>query len=70
MSRLEKDKMELRNAREVAEKNYLIVSNDNNALQIKLDNLEHLFIKNSNGRKNISQEYMNTNLVAENKMVR
>jgi hypothetical protein len=29
-----------RNAKEVAEKNYHIVMNDNNALQIKLENLE------------------------------
>jgi len=30
----------IRNAKEVAEKNYHIVMNDNNALQIKLENLE------------------------------
>jgi hypothetical protein len=43
----------------------MIVSNDNNALQIKLENLEQLFIKNSNtGKKNINQEYMNCNLMA------
>jgi kinesin family protein 12 len=49
----------------------MIVSNDNNALQIKLENLEQLFIKNStSGKKNISKEYMNCNLIAENKMIR
>lgn len=49
----------------------MIVSNDNNALQIKLENLELLFIKNStSGKKNINQEYMNCNLIAENKIVR
>lgn len=30
---------ELRNAREVAEKNYHVVMNNNNALQIKLENI-------------------------------
>lgn len=48
----------------------MIVSNDNNALQIKLENLEQLFIKNSNTKKNINQEYMNCNLLAENKMIK
>jgi kinesin family member 12 len=64
MTRLEHENQELRNAREVAEKNYMIVNNDNNALQIKLENLEELFIKNSTTKKNINQEYINCNLVA------
>ncbi len=46
----------------------MIVSNDNNALQIKLDNLEDLFIRNPNG-KNINEEYMNINLITENKVI-
>lgn len=70
MSRLEHENQELRNAREVAEKNYMIVNNDNNALQIKLENLEELFIKNSTTKKNINQEYINCNLMAENKMIK
>lgn len=71
MARLGIENQELRNARQVAQKNYMIVSNDNNALQIKLQNLEQLFIKNStSGKKNINQEYMNCNLVAENKMIK
>lgn len=48
----------------------MIVSNDNNALQIKLENLEQLFIKNSTAKKNINQEYINCNLLAENKLIR
>jgi len=39
----------LRNAREIAETNYHIVMNDNNALQIKLENLENVFIGKNNG---------------------
>ena len=54
----------------MAEKNYMIVNNDNNALQIKLENLEELFIKNSTTKKNINQEYINCNLMAENKMIK
>jgi len=48
----------------------MIVNNDNNALQIKLENLEELFIKNSTTKKNINQEYINCNLMAENKMIK
>lgn len=70
MSRLEVENQELRNGREIAEKNYMIVANDNNALQIKLENLEHLFIKNSSSKKNMNQEYMNINLAAENKSLK
>lgn len=45
--------------------------NDNNALQIKLDNLEQLFIKSStNGKKALNEEYMNSNLMAENKLIK
>ena len=48
----------------------MIVNNDNNALQIKLENLEDLFIKNSTTKKNINQQYVNCNLMAENKMIK
>ena len=48
----------------------MIVSNDNNALQIKLENLQDLFIKNSTSKKNMNQEYINCNLMAENKMIK
>jgi hypothetical protein len=40
MNRIRKENDELRNSKEMAEKNYHIVMNDNNALQIKLENLE------------------------------
>ena len=39
ITRLRQENEELRRAREVAEKNYQIVMNDNNALNIKLENL-------------------------------
>ena len=43
---------ELRNAREVAEKNYHIIMNDNNALQIKLENLGKSIIKKKRMKDN------------------
>jgi len=46
LTRLKQENDELRNAKDVAEKNYHIVMNDNNALQIKLENLEQVFIGN------------------------
>jgi kinesin family member 12 len=39
VNRLKKENDELRYSRDVAEKNYHILMNDNNALQIKLENL-------------------------------
>ena len=32
--------------------------------------MEELFIKNSTGKKNLNQEYINCNLLAENKMIK
>ena len=46
LQRLKKENEELRYSRDVAEKNYHILMNDNNALQIKLENLENVFIGN------------------------
>lgn len=40
INRLKQENDELRNSKDIAEKNYHIVMNDNNALQIKLENLE------------------------------
>jgi hypothetical protein len=42
MNRLKHENEELRNAKEMAEKNYHLVMNDNNALQLKLENLGKL----------------------------
>jgi len=46
INQLKKENEELRQARDLAEKNYHILMNDNNALNIKLDNLENVFIGN------------------------
>ncbi len=47
LDRIKQENIQLRNAREVAERNYHAVMNDNNALQIKLGNLENVFIGNN-----------------------
>lgn len=39
LNRMKSENEELRNAREIAEKNYHVVMNNNNALQIKLENI-------------------------------
>jgi kinesin family protein 12 len=70
VNRLKKENEELRFARDVAEKNYHILMNDNNALQIRLENLENVFIGNpiqkgemDNKQKNrIEDEFMITNV--------
>ena len=46
LNRLKNESEELRSAREMAEKNYHIVMNDNNALQIKLENLGRFVVDN------------------------
>ena len=68
LDRLKSENEEIRNARELAEKNYQIVMNDNNALNLKLENLENVFIGNpiSKGNTNaqqrlLSDEYMTAN---------
>ncbi|KRX04696.1 P-loop containing nucleoside triphosphate hydrolase [Pseudocohnilembus persalinus] len=71
MNRLNMENSELRSAREVAEKNYHVIMNDNNALQIKLENLERVFIGNpqSKGDTNkdkLSKDYMSSTLILEN----
>lgn len=60
---------ELKNAKEVAEKNYQILMNDNHALNIKLENLENVFIGNpiqkgdqKNQQALMSDEYMASNV--------
>eukprot|EP00825_Cyclidium_porcatum_P038331 TRINITY_DN4421_c0_g1_i4.p1 TRINITY_DN4421_c0_g1~~TRINITY_DN4421_c0_g1_i4.p1 ORF type:complete len:230 (+),score=45.51 TRINITY_DN4421_c0_g1_i4:124-813(+) len=70
--RIRQENDELRNGREVAEKNYHVVMNDNNALQIKLENLEKVFIGNpgnkgdGNNKNKMSEEYMTSVLMLEN----
>lgn len=73
LDRLKTENEEIRNAKELAEKNYQIVMNDNNALNLKLENLESVFIgnpitKGNNGTEQrlLSDEYMTANLLAEN----
>lgn len=73
LDRLKTENEEIRNAKELAEKNYQIVMNDNNALNLKLENLENVFIggpimKGNTGteQKLLSDEYMTANLLAEN----
>jgi hypothetical protein len=73
LDRLKTENEEIRNAKELAEKNYQIVMNDNNALNLKLENLENVFIgnpitKGHNGTEQrlLSDEYMTANLLAEN----
>jgi hypothetical protein len=68
---LKQDNDELRNAKDVAEKNYHIVMNDNNALQIKLENLEQVFIgnpvaKGDQDKQRLQEEYMSSALLIEN----
>jgi hypothetical protein len=50
LNRLAAENDNLRNARDVAEMNYQYVMNENNALQIKLANLENIFIGGPGGR--------------------
>eukprot|EP00697_Spironema_sp_BW2_P012623 gnl/Spiro4/29223_TR14293_c0_g1_i1.p1 gnl/Spiro4/29223_TR14293_c0_g1~~gnl/Spiro4/29223_TR14293_c0_g1_i1.p1 ORF type:complete len:657 (+),score=-29.84 gnl/Spiro4/29223_TR14293_c0_g1_i1:112-1971(+) len=74
VTRLKKENEELRYSRDIAEKNYHILMNDNNALQIKLENLENVFIgnpiqkgDNSNKPRNrIEDEFMISTLMNEN----
>ena len=56
LDRLKQENEELRNAKELAEKNYQIVMNDNNALNLKLENLENVFIGNPISKGNHSAE--------------
>lgn len=59
----------LRDAKDSAEKNYQIAINDNHALNMKLENLESVFIGNpipkgdaKNQQRLISDEYMASNV--------
>jgi kinesin family member 12 len=60
---------ELRGTNEVTAKNYQIVLNDNHALNVKLENLENVFIGNpiqkgdhKSQQRLISDEYMASNV--------
>lgn len=69
IARLKTDNDDLRSAKDLAEKNYQIVLNDNHALNVKLENLESVFIgnpipkgDNKNQQRLISDEYMASNV--------
>ncbi|KAM3136802.1 hypothetical protein pb186bvf_011061 [Paramecium bursaria] len=71
VNRIKQENDELRNARDVAQKNYHIVMNENNALQIKLENLEQVFIgnpitKGDQDKAKLQEEYMSSALLIEN----
>jgi len=74
ITRLKNENEELRHARDLAEKNYHVLMNDNNALNLKLQNLENVFIggpvqKGESGSKNktkIEDEFMISSLMSEN----
>lgn len=55
----------------MAVKNYHIVMNENNALQLKLENLEQIFIgnpitKGDQDKLKLQEEYMSSALLIEN----
>lgn len=69
MAKLKLENDELKNSKEITEKNYQIVLNDNHALNVKLENLENVFIgnpiqkgDNRNQQRLISDEYMASNV--------
>jgi hypothetical protein len=69
LARLKLENDDLRSGKELAEKNYTIVMNDNHSLNVKLENLESVFIgnpiqkgDNKNQQRLISDEYMATNV--------
>jgi len=74
INQLKSENEELRQARDLAEKNYHILMNDNNALNIKLENLENVFIGNpvtkgdaqSKSRTKAEDDFMISNLMSEN----
>ncbi|CAD8071215.1 unnamed protein product [Paramecium sonneborni] len=71
INKLKQENDELRNARDVSVKNYHIVMNENNALQLKLENLEQIFIgnpitKGDHDKSKIQEEYMSSALLIEN----
>lgn len=73
LDRLKNENEETRNAKELAEKNYQILMNDNNAQNLKLENLENVFVGNPISKGNntaeqrlLSEEYMTANLLQEN----
>ena len=70
MTKIKSDNEKLRNAKDEALKNYHIVMNENNALQIKLENLEQVFIGNpitkGDNNSKLQEEYMSSALLIEN----
>lgn len=69
IKRLKRDNIELRNTKEISEKNYQIVMNDNTALNMKLENLENVFIGNpihkgeqSKQKQMLNEQYMTSNV--------
>ena len=70
IARLKLENDRLREDKDSAEKNYQIVFNDNHALNVKLENLENVFIGNpiqkgefgKNQQRLISDEYMASNV--------
>ncbi len=65
IERLQKEAKELAHARDINERNHYIVRNDNNALIMRLDNLEEIFVHQKEGTE-VAEEYMNKNLLQEN----
>lgn len=70
IKRLKSENSDLRNSKDVAEKNYQIVMNDNNALNLKLENLENVFIGNpiqkgetTQQKQLLSEQYMTSNVI-------
>jgi len=71
---LKNENEELRHARDLAEKNYHVLMNDNNSLNLKLQNLENVFIgvpvlKGESGSKSktkVEDEFMISTLMSEN----
>ena len=69
ITRMKLENDHLRSGKDLAEKNYQIVMNDNHALNMKLENLESVFIGNpipkgdaKNQQRLISDEYMASNV--------
>jgi kinesin family protein 12 len=69
IAKLKVENNELKSTKEITDKNYQIVLNDNHALNVKLENLENVFIGNpiqkgdNRGQQRlISDEYMASNV--------
>lgn len=76
IARLKIENNDLKNNKEITEKNYQIVLNDNHALNVKLENLENVFIgnpiqkgDNRSQQRLISDEYMASNVRKTHKVI-